>query len=90
MIIASLLIVLLVLLLPYDWGYEADFLGRRSGYGRSTLYTYRYGPGYGYVEFDGLRRFQTWLLLLITTVATQIQPDLIAWLVEITRRFLGL
>jgi len=92
MTIGTLLIVLLVLvlLLPYAWGYETDFLGRRSGYWRSILYTYAFGPGYEHVEFDGLRRLQGWLLLLITTAATRLQPDLIAWVVEFIRQALGL
>ena len=84
-----LVLLVLVLLLPYDWGYEADFLGRRSGYWRSILYTYTYGPGYEHVEFDGLRRLQIWLLLIITTVATRSQPDLITWLVEMIRQAMG-
>jgi len=87
MTIGTLLV--LVLLLPYDWGYATDFLGRRSGYWRSILYTYTYGPGYEHVGFDGLRRLQIWLLLIITTVATRSQPDLITWLVEMIRQAMG-
>jgi len=83
-------LLVLVLLLPYNWGYATDFLGRRSGYWRSILYTYTYGPGYECLEFDGLRRLQAWLLLIVTTVAPSIQPDLIAWVVEFIRQALGL
>jgi len=84
-----LVLLVLVLLLPYDWGYEADFLGRRSGYWRSILYTYTYGPGYEHVEFDGLRRLQVWLLLILTTVVGRLQPEVIAWLVEALHQVLG-
>ena len=84
-----LVLLVLVLLLPYDWGYEVDFLGRRSGYWRSILYTYTYGPGYEHVEFDGLRRLQVWLLLILTTVVGRLQPEVIAWLVEALHQVLG-
>lgn len=67
----------------------ADFLGRRTGYWRSVLY-YCYGPDHERLEFDGLRRLQIWLLLIITTVTTRIQPVLIAWAVEVARQALGL
>lgn len=92
MSIKFLLVVLLViaLLLPYDWRYSTDLLGRRSGSWRSILYVYRYGPGYETVEFDGLRRLQVWLFAIITAVAGRLQPDLIVWLVEAIRATLGL
>jgi len=91
MTINILLVVLLViiLLLPCDWGYATDFLGRRSGWWRSILSTYTYGPGHEQLVFDGLRRLQIWLLLIITTVATRSQPDLITWLVEMIRQAMG-
>lgn len=82
-------LLLIVLLLPYRWGYETDYLGRRSGIWRSALYTYRYGPGFERVEFDGLRQLQRWLLLIITTVTARLQAELIAWLVEAIRLALG-
>lgn len=87
--VALIVLLVLVLLLPYDWGCATDFLGRSSGYWRSALYTYRYGPGFERVEFDGLRRLQTWLLLVAGQVVTRIQPDLIAWLVEAIRHAFG-
>ena len=91
MTIAILLIALLViiLLLPYAWGYTTDFLGRRSGFWRSALYTYRYGPGFEYIAFDGLHRLQTWLLLVAGQVIGQLQPELVAWFVESIRKALG-
>gem|GEM_PF-3245783 len=92
MIINILLIALLVLILlvPYDWGYTTDFLGRRSGLWRSALYIYTYGPGYERVKFDGLRRLQIWLLCLITATAGRLQVELIIWLVEVVRQAVGL
>ena len=91
MTIAILLIALLVLilLLPYAWGYTTDFLGRRSGFWRSVLYVYRYGPGFEHSEFDGLHRLQTWLLLVAGQVIGQLQPELVAWFVAVIRRVLG-
>ena len=91
MTIAILLIALLViiLLLPYAWGYTTDFLGRRSGFWRSVFYVYRYGPGFEYIAFDGLRRLQTWLLLVVGQVIGQLQPELVAWFVALLRQTLG-
>ena len=82
----SLVLLILILLLPHTSGYTTDFLGRRTGWWRSALYSYRYGPGYAHREFTGLRRLQMWLLLILTTVITQLQPELVAWLVEVLRR----
>ncbi len=92
MTIGTLLIALLVLvlLLPYDWGYKTDFLGRRTGSWRSVLYTYCYGPGYEYLKFDGLRRLQSWLMMILATVAGRLQSDLVAWLVEAIRQAMSL
>lgn len=91
MTIATLLIALLVLvlLLPYRWSRARVFGGVAGGW-KSILYTYTYGPGYERVEFDGLRRLQTWLLLTITMAAGRLQPHLIAWLIEAIRQVLGL
>ena len=84
-----LVLLVLVLLLPYDWGYEADFLGRRAGYWRAALYTYTYDYRAAHLAFDGLRRLQIWLLLILTTVVGRLQPEMIAWLVEALRQVLG-
>ncbi|MEI6180457.1 MAG: hypothetical protein WCP31_06865 [Chloroflexales bacterium] len=91
MLTTNLLIALLVLilLLPYAWGYTTDFLGRRSGWWRSVLYRYRYGPGFEHSELDGLRRLQTWMLLILGAVIRQLQPELVAWFVAVIRRVLG-
>ena len=91
MTINILLVVLLViiLLLPCDWGYATDFLGRRSGWWRSILSTYTYGPGHEQLVFDGLRRLQTWVLLVAGRVVAQLQPELVAWLVEVIRQAMG-
>lgn len=83
-------LLMLILLLPHHWSYETDFLGRRSGIWRSVLYTYTFGPGFERVEFDGLRRLQRWLLLMITAVSGRLQTELIVWLVETVRQALGL
>ncbi len=87
MIIIPMFIALfvLILLLPYAWGYETNFLGRRSGWWRSVLYLYRYGPGYEHLNFIGLRQLQTWLLLVVA----QLQPELVAWFVAALRQALG-
>ncbi len=91
MTIAILLVALLVLilLLPHSWGETTDFLGRRAGWWRSALYIYRYSPGFESIEFDGLRRLQTWVLLVAGQVIAPLQPELVAWLVEVIRRALG-
>lgn len=91
MTIEILLVVLLVivLLVPYRWTRERTF-GGLAGCWQSALYTYTYGPGYEHLEFDGLRRLQFWLLLVITTVTGRLQPDLVAWLYEALRLALGL
>lgn len=83
-------LLLLVLLIPYAWDVKTDFLGRRSGYLRAALYTYRFSPGFARLEFHGLQRLQAWLLLIVTTAAAQLQPDLINRLVALIRQALGL
>jgi hypothetical protein len=92
MLIPFLLIALLTLILhwPFRWHRACDFLGRESGELRAALYHYAYGPTYDRLDYDGLRRLQGWLLLVITTVAGRIQPDLIAWAVETIRQAFGL
>lgn len=91
MTIEILLIVLLVivLLLPYRWSRERTF-GGLAGSWQSVLYTYTYGPGYERVEFDGLRRLQSCFLFIVTAVFGRVQPELIAWFIEILRRAIRL
>ncbi len=79
----------IILLLPYHWSHERTFGGTAGGW-QSILYTYTYGPGYEYVEFDGMRRLQTWLLFIFTTVIGRLQPEVIIWLLDLLRRLLGL
>lgn len=85
-------IAVLVLLLhwPYRWHRTWDFLGRESGELRAVMFTYSYGPSQDALDYHGLRRLLDWLLLSIGQVINQIQPDLIAWFVEIIRQLLGL
>jgi hypothetical protein len=91
MTIEILLVVLLVLilLLPYRWTRERTF-GGLAGSWQSILYTYTYGPGYERVDFDGLHRLQRWFLFFITAVFGRVQPELIAWFIEILRRAIRL
>ncbi len=92
MTILNLLPILLalILLVPYEWGYRTDRHGHREDYWLSALYTYRYSPGYARLTLDGLRRLEDWLLLLLVAAATQMQPELIARLVAAIRHVLGL
>lgn len=76
----------IVLLLPYRWRRERTF-GGMNGFWQSILYTYAYGPGYERLEFDGLRRLQHWLLALLSAVVQRLQPELVAWLIEVVRQF---
>ena len=92
MLNALLFMVLIALLLhlPYRWDRSWDFLGRESGAARSVLYRYAYGPAYEQLDYDGLRRLQTWLLLLIGSVTAKVEPELLARIIEIIRQLLGL
>lgn len=83
------ILIVLVLLLPYRWTRGRTF-GGLAGSWQSILYTYTYGPGFEHVELDGLRRLQRWVLLITTTAVGQIQPDVVAWLIEALRQALGL
>lgn len=91
MFISGLLVLLFVLTLfmPYDWEQTDDTRGL-CGTWKSVLYVYTYRPGYEHVTFDGLRRIQLWLVLISTTLISQIQPKLINWLLETVQRTLGL
>lgn len=91
-ILSALLVALIVLILhwPYRRHRTWDFLGRESGELRSALYRYVYGPTYDRLDYDGMRRLQVWLLLIVTTVAVQLQPDLITWISKVIRQVLGL
>ncbi|PDW02100.1 hypothetical protein [Candidatus Viridilinea mediisalina] len=90
-ILPILLILLIALLLhwPYRWDRAWDFLGREAGVLQALLYRYEYGPAYDRLDYDGLRRLQSWLLMLLTTVAGRFQPEVIIWLIEALRRLFG-
>lgn len=87
-----LFIVLFIVLLhwPYHYNRTWDFLGRESGEYRAALYIYRYGPTYEQLEYKGLRDIQRWVLVVVAQVATRLQPDIIAWFIEVLRQALGL
>lgn len=92
LILAALLVAVLVVVVlwPSDWGYKTNAQGRRSGWWYSAIYQYHYGPGYERVQFPGLRRLQFWLLFVLTTVISRLQPELISWITEALRHALGL
>lgn len=92
LLLPALLVALavLILLLPHSWGETTDFLSRRSGFSRSALYTYRYGPGYERLEFDGLRRLQYSILDLINEAWATLRGDLLRRLVNVLRQRIGL
>lgn len=87
-----LFIVLFIVLLhwPYHYNRTWDFLGREAGELRAALYTYRYGPTYDRLEYNGLRDIQRWVLVAITQVASRLQTDVIAEFIEVLRQALGL
>jgi hypothetical protein len=87
---AIAIIIVVVLLLPYRYELDADFLGSPVERWQSALYTYSRGPRSERLAFDGLRRLQLWLLLIVATVVARIEPALIDRLVALLRQALGL
>ncbi|MBP1468627.1 hypothetical protein EYB53_023135 [Candidatus Chloroploca sp. M-50] len=88
MLLVLFLIIALLLHWPYRWVRTWDFLGREVGEMRALMYHYTYGPRHDRLDYNGLSQLQVWLLQIITTVAARLQPELIAWLVELFRHLL--